>query len=243
MTTLLALETATNICSVAIWQAGHILIETTLTRPKSNAEQLVPMMGHALDYCGLKAQDVDGIVISRGPGSYTGLRIGASVAKGFAFAQDKPLLSVSSLEALATAVLPYAKTGDLILPAFNARRNEVYLGVYKVRAETELEALSDVQAFQSEELAAYIEQWPAPQRWLAGEGAPLIADMLQQQGATSPTLLPEHLVSPTASNIARLGIEPFMAGRFEDLAAFEPFYLKEFIPRKQAKSVFDRLPF
>lgn len=243
MTTLLALETATNICSVAIWQAGHILIETTLTRPKSHAEQLVPMMGHALGYCGLQARDVDGIVVSGGPGSYTGLRIGASVAKGFAFAQDKPLLSVSSLEALANVALPYATVGDLILPAFNARRNEVYLGVYRVHSDMGLEALTDVKALQSEELATYIERWPAPQRWLAGEGAPLIADTLKKQGVTPPDLLPEHLVFPSASTIARLGVEPFVAGRFEDLAAFEPFYLKEFIPGKQAKSVFDRLPF
>ncbi len=243
MTTLLALETATNICSVAVWQDGHILVETTLTRPKSHAEQLVPMIGSALGYCGCTAQDIDGVVISRGPGSYTGLRIGASVAKGIAFAQDKPLLSVSSLEALATVALPYANPGDLILPAFNARRNEIYLGVYKALSENRLEAITEVQALQSEDIGLYIEQWPAPHRWLAGEGAPLLADMLQKKGIPQLHLLPEYLVSPTASIVAKLGVEPYLAGSFEDLAAFEPFYLKEFIPRKQAKSVFDRLPF
>lgn len=243
MTTLLALDTATNICSVAVWQDGHILVETTLTRPKSHAEQLVPMIGSALGYCGCTAKDVDGIVISRGPGSYTGLRIGASVAKGFAFAQDIPLLSVSSLEALATVALPYVNPGDLILPAFNARRHEFYLAAYKAISQTRLEAITEVQALQSEDIGLYIEQWPASQRWLAGEGGPLLADLLQKKGVPQLNLLPEHLVSPTASVIAQLGAKPFLAKNFEDLEAFEPFYLKEFIPRKQAKSVFDRLPF
>jgi tRNA threonylcarbamoyladenosine biosynthesis protein TsaB len=133
--------------------------------------------------------------------------------------------------------------GDVVATAFNARRNEVYLGVFAVHSETGMIPLDDVRALQSEEIATYISAWPAPRWLLAGEGAVQVASALNQACLETFERLPDAVVFPGAGAVARLGAEAFAAGRFEDLAAFEPFYLKEFVPRKQERTVFDRLPF
>ena len=199
------------------------------------------MIATALDYCNLTPPELTGIAVSKGPGSYTGLRIGVSTAKGLAFAHQTPLISVPSLHALATSTRPYAGPGDTIGVAFNARKNEVYLQLYSLDENEVLQPLDDVVALQSDDIAAYIERWEIGRLVLAGEGASRVAQELENGPAMD--LLPTNIVSPSAQSIARLGADYYRAGSREDLDSFEPFYLKEFIPKKRKTSIFDRLPF
>ena len=238
--TLLAIETATDVCSVALWRDNAIQVTTTRTRPRSHAENLTPMIGEVLRYGGLTPEAIDAIAVSKGPGSYTGLRIGVSTAKGLAFAHDIPIIGVPSLMALAFQAQPFAAPEDVLVAAFNSRRDEVYLQAFEALQDG-LQPIDEVAALHREEISAYIARWPDGRLWLAGEGAARVAESLTGERALE--LLPFTTVSPSAQSVAKLGVRYFEDGQREDLDLFEPFYLKEFVPKKRKKSIFDRLPF
>ena len=253
MASFLAIETATNVCSVAVLTDGHIVIEMALSRPRAHSENLVPMMRDALNYAGLSVKDLAGVVVSKGPGSYTGLRIGVSAAKGLAYSHDINLIGVPSLLSIATATLPLAGAGDVIAAAFNSRKNEVYLGLFAVNKEENMEGvslnpISEVTSRKKDEIATYLQK-EAPllksgqKLILAGEGAALVSESLRSEEAYEIDLIPPHLVSPSASTIAILGAARYKNGQIDDSASFEPFYLNEFIAKTRKKSIFERLPF
>ena len=130
--TLLALETATDVCSVAVLRDGAVTAQASLHRPRVHAEQLVPLVDNLLERAAVNRADLDAIAVSMGPGSYTGLRIGVSTAKGLAMALDAALIGVPTLEALAASVQPAAATGDVACALLDARRDEVYAAAYEI---------------------------------------------------------------------------------------------------------------
>lgn len=237
---ILALETATDICQVALLQGEQVTVQLGLSRPRAHAENLVPLIRDALHYAGLERSALDAVAVSKGPGSYTGLRIGVSTAKGLAAALDLKLIGIPSLDALAASVESVTAPGDVLVTAFNSRRNEVYFAVYQNTA-TGLESLvgpstANVESHQEEIVPA-----ATGRIYLAGEGAPRMQRLLSQKA--SVFVLDPAIFTPSAASIARLALLRLHRGEQDDLAQFEPFYLNEFVAKKAARSIFDRLPF
>lgn len=244
MLNLLALETATAVCSVALLQDHHVTVELTLDRPRAHAENLVSMIGDALRYGHLKAPDVDAVAVSSGPGSYTGLRIGVSTAKGLAAAVDAELVSVPSLTALASS-LSGRRAGDRIAAAFDARRDEVYAAIYQIDGDTKLLPLSETAAVRRDDVVGWLRrpsehQDGAPRLYLVGDGWMKMIDALDDAGIRF-----EHArrVKPNARSVALLGSQTLESGHAEDLLTFEPYYLKDFVAGSPGATPFEKLSF
>lgn len=240
---LLAIETATDVCAVALLKDEMPVIELTLDRPRSHAENLVPMIRDALRYGDIPSSSLDGIAVSIGPGSYTGLRIGVSTAKGLAYSHNLKVVGVPSLDALAAEAIAAASTGDTVIAAFNSRRNEVYTAIYHIGRKSELETVEDAWPLDLDDAEAVEKLAAYEPLILAGEGANRLANALESVGVHSSRVLDPIAIRPSAVSVGRLGLARLEQGLVENIATFEPFYLKEFIARKQKKSIFDRLPF
>lgn len=239
-TYLLALETATDACSVALTDGDRLLADVTLHQPRRHAERLVPLVQDVLGQAGLAPSALTAIAVSSGPGSYTGLRIGVSTAKGLAAATGAALVAVPSLAALAEAVAPVTIPGDTIVAAFNSRRNEVYIAAFRRESGAALRPLGETAALHTSAVPDWLGNPPSGTLWLAGEGAERLAPVLD--GAERAyRLVPHTVATPSARHVARLGWARYEAGRVEDLAAFEPRYLKEFVAKKPRASVFEKL--
>lgn len=239
---LLAIETSTNVCSVAVAHGDHVIMETTLRRARAHAEMLVPMMADALRYSGVDRQDLHAVVVSMGPGSYTGLRIGVSTAKGLAVAVETNLIGVPSLDALALSVSDIAAPGDMICATFNSRRSEVYAAVLRPDVQGGLETVRPAAVVRCVDMPAWLASVDTDRLWLVGEGVPRVLPTLQAAGVAVRPLDP-GLFAPSAIYVARLGLRRLQAGHLEDVAAFEPAYLKSFVAKKAKSTAFQKLPF
>lgn len=241
--TILALETATDVCSVALLQGEKVTVSLTLARPRAHAENLVLLIRDALRYATISVSDLDAIAVSKGPGSYTGLRIGVSTAKGLAAASNTPLIGVPSLEALASSALPTATPGDLVVPAFNARRDEVYIAAYQVTQDHTLTPYAETAAKTLPDLLAWLDAPASARLWVLGDGAAKITSTLAEIPDATLHVLATETHAPSADWVARVALSYWQAGNVEDLATFEPFYLKAFVAKKQKRSIFEKLPF
>lgn len=238
---LVAIETATDRCSVAIRAAGEIVIELALNRPRSHAEQLVPLLADALRYAGLEPRELDAVAVSSGPGSYTGLRIGASTAKGLAVAVGAELVPVPSLEALAYAGREALSTADVLVSAFDARRDEVFAAAYQLMTDGSLDVFRETAAIPVDGVAA----WLGPidgDLVLAGNGGAKIAGA-QPESYDRVRLLPEGSAALSAAWVARLGARRHALGQIVDPTNFEPYYLKDFVAKLPTTSAFEKLTF
>jgi len=228
MPTLLHIETATRICSVALSRDGQLLAMKESSEKNIHSSVITPFIEELLKETGISFPGLDAVSVSMGPGSYTGLRIGVSTAKGICFAQDKPLIAIGTLEALAWGALemiPGAKDipedDILVCPMIDARRMEVYNALYDNRLRVIKEVQAEVitaDSFQKELTAHPV--------WFTGDGAEKCREFF------SGNKHARFIENPMPS--ARYLIEPaekrFEAEQFEDTAYFEPFYLKDFIP-------------
>jgi tRNA threonylcarbamoyladenosine biosynthesis protein TsaB len=227
---VLGIETATGVCGAALAVNGVIAAVEEIDRQKIHAEKLVSLVTAVLRAGGITPRDLDGIAVSIGPGSFTGLRIGLSAAKGLAYATGVPLLAVPTLEALANRA-----ERDGILPpegwlcaALDARRDEVYYQRFRIekgalRAE---EPASDATVA---DLALLLAQHPSAPLVLTGEAREKLAGALPRQEGRAPvTLLPDPHAQCTAVTVALLGALRLSRGETEDTALLEPRYIKEF---------------
>ncbi len=224
MAIILNLETATTNCSVSVTKNGKLLVLKELDTPNySHSEQLHNFIKEALEEASLSLSDLDAISVSKGPGSYTGLRIGVSAAKGLCFALDIPLISIPTLESMGHQT---KMTSDgFIVPVLDARRMEVYSivfdGNYKQVRETKAEII-DEQSFQEFAQKGKV--------LLVGSGAEKCKEILHHPNFSFNTS-----VVPSAKEMGQLSFEKFNAGNFEDVAYFEPYYLKDFILQQKSK--------
>lgn len=179
-----------------------------------------------LSHASLSPSQIDAVAISAGPGSYTGLRIGTSTAKGLCFALDKPLIAVNTLQAMANGIKKYNLQNHLLCPMLDARRMEVYCLVYGEKGETML--TTQAKIIDENSFAELLAQTPIT---FFGSGSEKCRDMIRHPNAYFITD-----VTPSAANMGTLAHQKFLQGQFEDLAYFEPFYLKEFKPPKPIKS-------
>lgn len=221
MASILCIETATETCSVAISVDGEVVFEKENREGPSHATQLGVFVEEALLWARSKGLLLEAIAVSCGPGSYTGLRIGVSEAKGLCFGLNLPLVAVGTLELLANGVVKKKLVGDevLLCPMIDARRMEVYDALFN----KDLEIMRHVEADIIDEtsFACFLNNQKVA---FFGNGAAKCKDTLQH---TNAIFIDD--IYAKASDMVELAEAAFVAGDFEDVAYFEPFYLKEFV--------------
>jgi tRNA threonylcarbamoyladenosine biosynthesis protein TsaB len=216
MALILNIETATKNCSVALAKEGKTLaIREIATQNFSHAEKLHVFIEELFSETNLKLQDLNAIAVSQGPGSYTGLRIGVSAAKGLCYALSVPLISIDTLELLARKI---TIENGIIVPMIDARRMEVFCAFfdskYNKTRETKAEII-DENSYQ--EISETMH--------LIGDGAMKFKDILTD---VKFQYYPE-IEFPSATEMAQVSFQKFEESQFEDVAYFEPFYLKDFV--------------
>ncbi len=221
---LLALETATSTCGVAVLRDDKVVAQSHLHRPRVHSERLAPLVEDILNHADVAAKALDAVAVSMGPGSYTGLRIGVSTAKGWALAADAALVGVPTLGAYAAQLRPVAASGDVVCALLDARRDEVYAGAYRV-APNGMEEHAPTKALPVEALPEWLGN-VAGRLWLAGNGAPKAQESLAAVEAPH-TLVPSGDVPPSAAWVARRGRQRLATEGSDDVATFEPFYVKD----------------
>ena len=224
---ILHLETATNVCSVALSEGEHILSIRESREDKSHGALLTVFMEEVIDEAGIKAADIDAIAISKGPGSYTGLRIGVSVAKGFAYARNIPVIGINTLQALALAAMnnegirELCKNvpGLLLCPMIDARRMEVYTALYDQHAKET--APVEAKIVDEKSFSPILESSGIV---FFGNGSEKVKEVLRH-----PSAFFIEDVTPSARYMIPLALDSYTKNDFEDTAYFEPFYLKDFV--------------
>ena len=239
MALILNIETATETCSVALALNGKVVSCVEVTETKAHAAKLTLFIEEAVLSAGYSYNQIDAIAVSKGPGSYTGLRIGVSTAKGLCFALDKPLLAINSLESFATHFkqnhlpsfmeqhTPVDFSNALLCPMIDARRMEVYTALYNLNIET----MEPAKAYILDDLSfsMFLEASPVI---FFGNGATKWHDIAH----TKLNAWFENTCSLSALGMISKAEKLFEKKQFEDIAYFEPYYLKDFVitqPRKK----------
>jgi tRNA threonylcarbamoyladenosine biosynthesis protein TsaB len=219
---LLAIETALEVCSVALSNGKDIMALKEEKGHNIHSSRLTVLIGELLKESGIKIKDLDAIIVSKGPGSFTGLRIGVSVAKGLAYTLDIPLIGVNTLQGLAKMALnnPQLKVGDsAFVPMIDARRMEVYWAVY----DRDMKEILPTKASIIDE--EFIKQFPrGKQIVFFGNGMEKCREIL----ALNPNAIFLQNIEPSALPLIDFGIGKYNKNEFEDVSSFEPFYLKDF---------------
>ena len=232
MEKIILIETSTALCSVALAENGTVTAYRESSAPKAHASLTAVFIQEMLQERGLTIADCDAICVSMGPGSYTGLRVGVSTAKGLCFGSGKPLLAVGTLDTLVaqvSTVIPSEVEESpyrFIIPMIDARRMEVYAAVFKngIQLTETAPAIIDETSF-----AEYLEQGPV---LFIGDGAGKCADVIKHPNA--------HFCQchPNAAAMLQPALEAYRKRDFKDVAYFEPFYLKEFVATVSKKKLF-----
>lgn len=216
MPTILCIETATTNCSVAIAHNGKILaVKEDYNDNYSHAEKLHLFIQDILDRNNLKLSNLDAVAISKGPGSYTGLRIGVSAAKGLCFSLDIPLISVPTLTALARQV----EQPGMVIPMLDARRMEVYTAAFNSNKEQILKTSAII--LEPNSFQKYLD---VDQVYFIGSGVEKFQKICFHPNAN---FIDNKL--PSAREMVEIATNKYKISDFEDVAYFEPFYLKDFI--------------
>jgi len=232
MSLIINIETATRICSVGLALDGKILAIRESTEKNIHASRVTVFIKEILEENGVTMNDLDAIAVSKGPGSYTGLRIGVSVAKGLCYALDIPLIAISTLQAMAAGAVELAgdniDKNDLLCPMIDARRMEVYSALFD--AEN-----GEVRGIEAEIIeAGSLSGFLADRRvWFFGDGAEKCREVLSvsNNALFLADILPAGKVPsiPSARYLAKLSYLADIRNEYADVAYFEPYYLKDFI--------------
>ena len=244
MYNIILIETSTALCSVALAQDGVVTSYRENSAPKAHASLTAVFIQEMLDERGLTLADCDAVCVSKGPGSYTGLRVGVSTAKGLCFGSGKPLLAVGTLDTLVaqansviSSEVEKSKPFHYIIPMIDARRMEVYTAVFEKtvmssEAETSATYMQITETapmiIDENSFAEYLEQGPC---LFIGDGADKCADVIKHPNAQFCQCWPK------ASAMLVPAMAAYKEKRFEDVAYFEPFYLKEFVATVSKKKL------
>ena len=239
MACILHIETSTALCSVAVSEDSHVIYHEEDRgddgRKGASAERLGTMVDEAMSFTDSHAIPFDAVAVSAGPGSYTGLRIGVSMAKGICYGRDLKLIAVPTLELLCVPVLLREELPDdaLLCPMLDARRMEVYAALY----DRALKPIRQVQAdvVDAQTYAPWLEQRPV---YFFGNGAAKCMDVIRNSGSAQadPRIVANaHLlegIEPQARWMQPLAERRLLDGQTEDVAYYEPFYLKDFVAKQ-----------
>lgn len=230
---IILIETSTSLCSTALCEDGAIVSKRISDTPRSQASLTAPFIQEMLAERGLSARDCSAVCVSSGPGSYTGLRVGVSTAKGLCFGAGLPLVAVDTLETLAAQAFADGLVPDgcrYILPMIDARRMEVYTAVFRVDGNR-AERISDI-APQIITEESFAQQRAEGKVLVIGDGAEKCREAFAGSDAEFVQCCPraDAMLAPM--------MERYEKGQFEDVAYFEPFYLKEFVATVSKKQIF-----
>ena len=234
---ILCLETSTAVCSVALVENGNVVALRESLDGQNHAEKITLFIDEVMKEAGIAYKDLDAVATSMGPGSYTGLRIGVSTAKGLCYAMEKPLIAIDTLAAMACGFLSQQSTANsqqieslefiaqssesILCPMIDARRMEVYTAFFNEK----LERTSETEALVIDE-NSFMELKQNNHLYLFGDGADKLAALFEND--ENITVVEKFHCS--AAYMAKLADEAFTNKQFVDTAYFEPFYLKNFVP-------------
>lgn len=236
MALILCIETGTDICSVGLVQDGELISLRESDSGRDHAKRVATFVDELLKQNNLQPEELDAVAVGEGPGSYTGLRIGVSFAKGLCYGTGKPLIAVSSLAALTAVAIEDNEAGiididnweqSLLCPMIDARRMEVYTQMFDSKGN----AISDIYAevVTAESFAQQRQNYK--NLILFGSGAAKCSEIL---GATMID------ITPSVRGMARIAESKYSSGEFVDVAYFEPYYLKDFVVTTSKKNLLFR---
>ena len=236
---ILCLETATSTCSVALNDGQKTLALRECQGQNAHSEKITIFIKEVMDEVGIGYSQLNAVAVSKGPGSYTGLRIGVSTAKGICYAADLPLMAIDTLQAMAYGMHEWLggelQPGDLLVPMIDARRMEVYCSVFDAR----LDRVQDTQAVvfgtengerrtENGKFSVFSFPFSVNKLWLFGDGAPKLHGLFD--GDEGVRIVDGF--APSAAYMAKLSDQALKDKDFVDVAYFEPFYLKDFVAGK-----------
>lgn len=222
--TILLLETATPVCSVVLWRDGQVVASRFSKEANAHSSRLAPFVNEVLADAELTPRSLDAVCVSSGPGSYTGLRIGVSAAKGLCYALEIPLLSVPTLESMAAQYFEaHPDYHGWVCSMIDARRMECYAAIYDRNLNPVKPTSADI--IETGIYDTYLDQAPVV---FVGDGAPKVTDIL---GVHRNARFDSDFVI-SANGMGPLAAEKLSVGKIEDVAYFEPFYLKDFVAKK-----------
>ena len=222
MPLILHIETATVVCSVALSKEGQLLGLKESQTKNSHSSELTLFIDELIKTAGFTLTDLDAIAISEGPGSYTGLRIGAATAKGLCFALDKPLIGVPTLQSMALG-MPHLQTSFLLCPMIDARRMEVFCAIFDDKGNEIRETKAEI--IDEHSFGEYLGKNVIV---FGGDGAEKCKPYLEKN--PNAVFLDDFM--PSAKFMISLAGEKYSKQQFENIAYFEPFYLKDFVAGK-----------
>lgn len=230
MSLILNIETATEICSVSLAKEGKLIALKEHKEGLQHARLLTVYIEEIFNENGVSIKELNAVAVSKGPGSYTGLRIGVSAAKGIAYAGNIPLIAISTLQAMAHGIAANSNFHEntWLCPMIDARRMEVYSAFFDLGNKQQKEISADIIDENS-----YAEILSQHQVVFFGNGAQKCKNAIQSPNAQ---FIDNTLCS--AENMVKLSYEAFKNNHFEDVAYFEPFYLKDFIATIPRKNIF-----
>lgn len=219
---ILGIDSSGLTASAAIVSEDILVAEFTVNNKQTHSQTLLPMIDQVVKMSGIGLEELDGIAVAAGPGSFTGLRIGSSTAKGMALALNKPIISVPTLEGMAYRM---AGCTGVICPLMDARRNQVYTGIYRV-SDNRLECLLEQSAVDILEIVEKINEYSENVVFL-GDGVPVHRTVLEERITVPYQFAPLHLNRQSAAAVAALGVVYMAEGRIEDAKDHKPVYLRK----------------
>lgn len=220
---ILGIDSSGLVASAAIVADDTLVAEFTVNNKQTHSQTLLPMIDQVVGMSGIDLEELDGIAVAAGPGSFTGLRIGSSTAKGMALALHKPVVSVPTLEGLAYRM---ACVEGVICPLMDARRNQVYTGLYRIDSEGVLSCLIQQSAVDILEIIQKINELGEKVSFL-GDGVAVYQELLQEKVTVPFCFAPLHLNRQSAAAVAALGAVYLQQGKGEDAKEHKPVYLRQ----------------
>jgi len=230
MDRIILIETSTSLCSTALVEDGKVVCERISDEPRAQASLTAPYVKEMLDERGLKTTDCTAVAVSKGPGSYTGLRVGVSTAKGLCFGADLPLISTGTLDTLVWQAIDEGLVPEgcaHIVPMIDARRMEVYTATFTPDGKQITPTVA--QIVDGETFKSLLEEGPV---LFIGDGAVKCKEVIGSENASFVDCCPK------ASAMLHPVLKALKEKDFEDVAYFEPFYLKEFLTTVSKKKLF-----
>ncbi len=218
---ILAIDSSSLVATVAILDEEKILAEYTINHKKTHSQTLLPMLGEIVKMIELDMNEIDAIAISGGPGSFTGLRIGSATAKGLGLALDKPLIHVPTLDAMA---YNFYNTDGIICPIMDARRNQVYTGLYEF-ANGEFKKILEQTPMAIDELIDKLNSINRKVTFL-GDGVPVFREIVEEKAIFEVDFAPAHLSRQRASSVGALGMAYYEKDNTQTAADHAPEYLR-----------------
>ena len=219
---ILALDSSGMVASVAIVEEEQVIGVYTINYKKTHSQTLLPMLDELSRQIELDMEEIAAIAVSGGPGSFTGLRIGAATAKGFGLALNKPIINIPTAEAMAYQLYG---SKDLICPIMDARREQVYTGIYTFDKENKFIVVEEQMAVPMLTLIEKLNELGKVVIFL-GDGVPVYRQMIEKQMEVSFVFAPPHCNRQDASALGALGIEYYKAGKIEKASEHQPNYLR-----------------